>query len=269
MQHLFSVTVLKGLLIGSTMIIPGVSGGSMAMILGIYDRLIASVSSFFKKPGKNIVFLSIFSTSAILGMILFSTPLSLLLTHFRAETLYFFIGAVFGSIPMIEKKSHIRSFSPGAALYLILGVVPVLSFQFLPECFFTVETTNAPLSWLFLMVAGIVCAAALILPGISLSHFLLILGLYEGLLDSLKTFNLSFLVPLGLGLAFGIILLTRALEFLMEHYPKQSYLTILGFLLGSAAQIFPGIPRGISLIICPLLALSGFFAASWLAKKES
>lgn len=269
MQHLFSITALKGLLIGSTMIIPGVSGGSMAMILGIYDRLIASVSSFFKKPGKNLVFLSVFSISAILGMILFSTPLSLLLTHFKAETLYFFIGAVFGSIPMIEKKSHVRSFSPGAAIYLILGVVLVLSFQFLPEDFFALKPDNSPISWVFLLIAGIICAAALILPGISLSHFLLIMGLYEGLLDSLQTFNLSFLVPLGLGLAFGIILLTRALEFLMEHYPKQSYLTILGFLLGSAAQIFPGIPQGISLITCPLLALSGFFAAWQLAKKET
>ena len=100
MKHFDWVTILKGMWVGGTMTVPGVSGGSMAMILGVYDRLIASVSGFFKEPVKSIVFLGQFVAGAGVGMVLFSRLITWLLTT-RADIplRFFFLGAVAGACP--------------------------------------------------------------------------------------------------------------------------------------------------------------------------
>ena len=116
---------------------------------------------------------------------------------------------------------------------------------------------------------GVVAATALILPGISFSHFLLILGMYDLLLDAIRSFDLAFLIPLGLGLLVGIVSFSRFLERVMGQFPKQTYLMILGFIIGSVAQIFPGIPVGFGVIFCAVMAAAGFFAVHWISGKEA
>lgn len=263
------VTVWKGLIVGATMMVPGVSGGSMAMILGIYDRLISAVSSFRKKAGENLLFLILFTVSAGAGMVLFSSPLSWLLERYPAAAMYFFLGAVFGGIPMIQKKSGATKLSGNAVLCMLAGVGCVMLFSLIPDGTFQTEVENGLIQWLIFLTVGILTAVALVLPGISFSHFFLILGLYEPLLQAVRTFDFMFLLPLGLGLMIGILLFSRALEHVMMKYPKQTYLIILGFILGSAAQIFPGIPDGWTLILCAALAAAGFGAVYWISAKES
>lgn len=259
MKKTHSMTAAKGFLIGATMMIPGVSGGTMAMILGIYDELIHSISSFQSKPKKTALFLLTFSVSAILGMVLFSTPLSILLETYPMETLYFFLGAVFGGIPIIEKKSGIGRFSFDALFFILVGLTLVLSFSFLPEQFFNFSNKESQNFFVFL-IAGLLSSVALILPGISFSHFILILGLYQPLLEAIHSLQFSVLIPLGVGILGGVILFTKALDYVMKCYPKQTYLIILGFILGSAALIFPGIPTGWSFVLCAFLATAGFLA---------
>ena len=259
MKKTYSITAAKGFLIGATMIIPGVSGGTMAMLLGIYDELIHSISSFQNKPKKSALFLTVFSVSGILGMMLFSTPLSILLETYPMETLYFFLGAVFGGIPVIEKKSGIGRFSFDALFFIFLGLILVLSFSSLPEEFISVNNKGSSLPLVFLIV-GLLSSVALILPGISFSHFILILGLYQTLLEAIHSLQFTMLVPLGVGILGGIVLFTKGLDYIMNRYPKQTYLVILGFILGSAAYIFPGIPTGWSFFVCMFLAVSGFWA---------
>lgn len=252
-------TAAKGVIIGATMIVPGVSGGTMAMILGIYDQLISAVSSFGKEIKENFLFLIIFAVSAGLGLFLFSTPLSWLLEYYQTPTLYFFIGAVVGGIPLIEKKSGIQKVSFEVVLYMLLGAALVILISRIPTDVLNAEASKGAGVWLILLLAGIVSAAALILPGISFSHFLLILGLYDQLLNAVKTLNLTFLLPLGLGVLGGIVLLSKLLERFMTKYPKQTYLIILGFIIGSIAEIFPGLPQGGTFFICAIAAIVGFF----------
>lgn len=97
MKHL--IIALKGLFVGGTMLVPGVSGGSMAMILGIYHELIASISSFLKHKKESLLFLGVFVIGALVGMALFARPLEALIERFPMPTLYFFIGAVVGGVP--------------------------------------------------------------------------------------------------------------------------------------------------------------------------
>lgn len=250
----------KGFIIGATMIVPGVSGGTMAMILGIYDRLISAVSSFCKDPRDNFGFLVRFTLSAGLGLFLFSAPLSWLLENYEVPTLYFFIGAVIGGIPLIEKKSEVKRIDINATLYFLIGALAVTLISGLPQNLFQNTTVVGASGWIMIILAGIVSAIALILPGISFSHFLLILGLYEQLLTAIRNLEFNFLIPLAIGVLTGIVLFSKILEHVMERYPKAIYLLILGFIIGSIAQIFPGIPLGLELVFSVAAAAAGFFS---------
>lgn len=250
----------KGLVIGATMVVPGVSGGTMAIILGIYDTLISAVSSFQKNVKENFLFLLLFAVSAGVGLFLFTTPLSWLLENYKMPTTYFFIGAVAGGIPIIERKSGVRKIELDVVLYLLVGALIVTLLSKLPQNLLTVTQTNWIVQYILLIIAGIISAAALVLPGISFSHFLLILGIYEQLLNAVKTLQLTFLIPLATGVLLGIILFSKLLEGFMENYPKATYLLILGFIIGSVAAIYPGIPQGVEFVFCIVTIIAGFFA---------
>lgn len=259
------LTALKGLIIGGTMLVPGVSGGSMAMILGIYDRLISSVSSFMKNKKENLIFLVIFSMGGILGILVFANPLLQLIERYPMPMLYFFIGAVAGGVPLIVRQSGAKKLTWRIAGYVVLGLIAVSALGLLPPDLFSAENSTG---FLLLLVAGFVTAAALVLPGVSVSYLLLILGLYDRTMNAISTLHLPFLLPLGIGLVLGIILITRALERAMAAHPHPSYFIILGFLLGSVFEIFPGIPRGVALPVCIITFAAGFSAIFLLSRME-
>ena len=262
------LTALKGLIIGGTMLVPGVSGGSMAMILGIYARLISSVSSFMKNKKENLIFLVVFSMGGILGVLLFANPLLQLIERYPMPMLYFFIGAVAGGIPLIVRQSGAKKLTWRIAGYVILGLVAVSALGLLPQDLFNAENSSGTVGFLLLLIAGFVTAAALVLPGISVSYLLLLLGLYDRTMSAISTLHLPFLLPLGIGLVLGIVLITRALERAMAAHPHPSYFIILGFLLGSVAEIFPGIPQGLSLPVCIITFAAGFSAIFFLSRME-
>lgn len=263
------MTIWKGLITGATMIVPGVSGGSMAMILGIYDRLISAISSFGKNVKGNMLFLARFVIGAGVGMFLFSTPLSWLLGHYPMPTMYFFLGAVFGGIPVIAKKSGVTKFSLDVILYMLIGVAAVLLISAIPTGIFDISSGEGLVYWFALWVMGVVAATALVLPGISFSHFLLILGMYDLLLEAIRGFDLTFLIPLGIGLLVGIVSFSKFLGQVMERFTKQTYLIILGFIIGSVAQIFPGVPDGWGVVLCAAMVAAGFCAVYWISGKEN
>lgn len=238
------------------MLVPGVSGGSMAMILGVYDRLVTSVSSFFKHKKESLIFLGLFSVGGALGMILFANPLLYLIEKYPMPMLYFFIGAVAGGIPLMYEKSQVEGITLKAVFYLVLGVAIVILMTIFPQS--GIQQTEGTKGALILLVAGILAAVALVLPGISVSFMLLVMGIYETVVEAIGSLRLSILIPLGVGVLLGIILTTKFLEMAMNRYPQPTYLMILGFIVGSVGEIFPGIPTGIEWITCSLMLVAGF-----------
>ncbi len=236
---------IKGLIIGGTMMVPGVSGGTMAMILGIYDRLISSISSFNRNRRDNLLFLAIMATGGILGIYVFSKPIDYLIVEFTVPTMYFFTGAVVGSIPMIYKKSLLNKFSYRGCAYVLIGALTVYAISLIP----TDLTSGESNSFLLLVAAGIIAAIALVLPGISVSYLLLVLGIYDDTTAAINEFNFIYICSLGAGLLLGIIVFTRMLDKAMDKYPQPTYLIILGFVIGSLYEIFPGIPSGFQILI--------------------
>jgi putative membrane protein len=270
-------TAACGAWIGGTMTVPGVSGGSMAMILGIYDRLIGSVNGIFQK-GKfkeSVLFLLKFMIGAGLGLFLFAKLITLALTHFPMATGYFFLGCVAGGAPMIFRSAKIKKVGVSVFLYPILGIAAALLISLIPEGLFEIDGSGVIaiiLGILIQLIGGIVIAVALVLPGISVSQMLLVLGVYEKLtaaVDALDILTLFSFAPLVIGTLGGILLTTNLIEKAMKKYQTATYLIVFGFILGSLPELFPGLPMGWDLLICPVLAVLGFFAVFMISKKEN
>lgn len=257
MQKNVIVTAIKGMCVGGTMLVPGVSGGSMAMILGVYDKLVSSVSSFMKHKKQSILFLGTFSIGAAIGMVLFAKPLLSLIERFPMIMLYFFIGAVAGGIPMIYEKASIGKFNFKSILYLVMGIAIVMLLSMVPKEVFNSQGESI-VGIIFLVAAGIVAAIALVLPGISVSYMLLLMGMYDKTMKAISEFYLPYLLPIGIGIMIGIILTTRILEKAMTNHPQLTYMIILGFIIGSMIEVFPGVPKGFELIISLVMLYAGY-----------
>lgn len=268
MKDYFVSTAAKGLIVGGTMLVPGVSGGTMAMILGIYDRLVTSVSSFMKHKRESFLFLALFSAGGLAGMLLFANPLLTLIEKYPMPTLYFFLGAVAGGIPVILRQARIERFSWKVVFYTALGLLAILLFTKLPVGTFEAEADSGLMKVLLLSAVGFVAAVGLVLPGISVSYLLLLMGQYDVTVKAIGDFDLLILMPLAMGVLLGIVLTTKALEGAMKRYPQTTYLIIFGFVAGSIVEVFPGVPAGVTLLLCLGLFGAGFLLIRLLSHKS-
>lgn len=266
MESSMIVTALKGFVVGATMLVPGVSGGSMAMLLGCYDKLIRAVSSFTRNIKENLTFLTIFALGGILGMMVFAKPITFLLGRYPIPVMYFFIGAVAGGAPLMWKKSEITKITGSTLFYLVIGATVVILMTAAPAELFGAGK-NEP-GMIMLLIVGAAAALALVLPGISVSYMFLVFGMYEDIMTAIADFNLAYLLPLGIGVLVGTILITKILENAMERHPGPVYLTIMGFILGSIVGVFPGIPAGSEWIFAALTLTAGFLVMYKISSLE-
>lgn len=250
--------LLKGLIVGSTMLVPGVSGGSMAMILNIYDPLLAAVSRFRSSPRTHLSLLVLFALGAGVGMLLFAGPLLGLISRFPKPSLYFFLGAILGAVPAVCGQSGFHPFTWRQAAWTIIGLTAAALIGCLPENL--IRPQPGPFQPLLLAAAGFVSAAALILPGVSVSWFLMVLGLYEDLMRAIAAPDPVFLAPLAVGLLTGVFAVARSLDHTLQRHPRIARPVILGFVIGSALEIFPGSPEGIGWLVCIIATAAGFSA---------
>ena len=212
MKHSPIVTFLKGLIVGGTMLVPGVSGGSMAIVLGIYDKLIHAVSALTRLDKASFIFLCAFSAGGGLGIIAFAKPLLHFMETYPIPTSYFFLGAVAGSVPITFRQGNISSLSAKAVLYILLGVVIVALFAAAPIDGLHAQTDGGLFFLILWIVTGFVASIALILPGISVSYLLYLLGVYDQILLAISSLSFSLLIPLGGGVIAGIVATTKLLE---------------------------------------------------------
>lgn len=262
-------TFLKGAVIGGSMLLPGLSGGTLAILLGIYDKLIKSVSDLTRKTEikKNLIFLLVFSVGGLVGAMCFSHILSAVLSLYGFYLSFLFMGAVIGTVPVIYRQSGADNFSVTDILYTAVGVVISLSINLIPENLLNISGINSVTDFLLLFTAGIFIAVALILPGISVSYTLLILGIYQRVIDSVKNLDVLYLIPMALGCIAGVLAFTRLLDFLMTKFRRPAYMIISGFVISCIPRIFPGLPQGAGYLIAIPLLFIGFFTVYCIVGK--
>lgn len=233
--------ILKGIFVGGTMTVPGVSGGTMAIIVGIYEELISAVNNLKTNPAKSVKILIEFLVGAGIGFVMLAGIVSKLLKgeETGAFMSFFFCGIVLGGVPLLVTKSKTENVNFKDIIYVILGVVIVLSLSFLPEGSF--RNDNLFFNVILQFIGGIVVAIALILPGISATHMLYVLGMYNEVLENI--YNLRFLqiMPIITGVILGTFLTSKWIEKLLYKYTKEIYLIIIGFVIGSVVSLLKGV----------------------------
>ena len=244
------MVAIKGFIIGSSMAVPGVSGGTMAIVLGIYDRLLAAINGIRKDFKNNFWFLLRFGVGAGLGLVLLYELIGQLLERFPIPVSALFFGAVIGGIPTllgkIKPEKITTRFCVTSILWGLIGVVIVLGVANILDILkwlgvvssnvtslvSTTEGITLPNVFLWI-VTGLVISIALILPGISTSHMLIILGI-----TSILSLPLPALLIIGVSLLVGIFAITKPLEWAMNRFTRPTYCVIIGFVVGSLWDIF-------------------------------
>ncbi len=242
--------IIKGFFFGIANIIPGVSGGTIAITMGIYEELIGSISNFFKNPKKSINYLWPIGVGAVLSILLMSKLISYCLDRFPAPTTLFFIGLILGGIPLITKKIKKQKFNIVNILLFSFTFFIIMWMTFTKAGGMNINIYNINiLTMLLLFLIGMVAAGCMVIPGISGSFVLMLLGAYKPIIDiignltnfSLLGKNLLILCPFGIGVVVGVIVIAKILEWLFKKYETATYYAILGFILASIVALAVGI----------------------------
>lgn len=272
--------ICKGMIIGLANIIPGVSGGTLAVSMGIYDKLIHCVTHLFKEFKQSLIFLFPIFIGMGVAIVGSAFGISYLFVHYPLQTNLLFTGLILGSLPPIWKSIKGNSIRIG---YLITGLLFFLLVAGL-ALLNGKEGANADLSFGFLNViklflVGLVASATMVIPGVSGSMMLLLMGYYHPILESIQRFITAFvsfqiadmfaecliLVPFGIGVVIGIFAIAKIIEIIFEKYRLYAYWGILGLVLSSpvAILVVGGMPT-ITPIGCVtgIIALVGGFAVA-------
>lgn len=253
----------KGILIGAGAILPGISSGVLCVIFGIYENLLNCVLNFFKNIKENFRFLFPIVAGAIIGIILFGNILKYLFFAYPIQIKFIFIGLILGSIPTLIKES--TSKTKFKFHYIIFTMLSLLLGVFLVYIESKISRTSSnEYNFLFLIFSGFLMSAGVIIPGVSSTLILMLLGIYEVYLDSVSSIYLPFLFPLCIGLFIGSIFFMKITKSLLDKFYPQTFFTIIGFTLGSVLILYPGFTFDLTGIISILSLLLGFTLAQTL-----
>lgn len=229
---------------GAADVVPGVSGGTIAFITGIYERLLAAISSInlslisvFKEAGVRGVwkkvdgnFLAALLSGILVSILSLANLITLLIIHYPIQLWAFFFGLIIASIWYVAKE--IKKWHFGVIAGLLLGAGAVVLLTIMPPL--SPET-----SLLYLFICGAIAACAMILPGISGSFILLILGAYSTVIAAVADRNITIVMVIGIGAVLGLISFSKVLNFLLKKYHNTLIGILTGFLVGSLWKIWP------------------------------
>lgn len=239
--------------------------GVFCVAFGLYEKLIDSFLHFFKNIKKNTTFLLPIILGALVSIFLFSNFLQTAFNNFYAITSYAFIGLILGSVPIVFKQAKVSKITFSHIMCL------VLSFVF--SIYLIVLEKNAiyslsSFSNSYLILAGVLMSAGIVIPGVSKTVILMMLGIYSSYLSAISTLNFSILLPLCVGLILGGVIFIFIINFLFSHFKSYTYFLILGFVLGSVLVIFPGFSLSFENMLGILVAGLCFFLTYKLGKFE-
>ena len=263
-----------GAAIGVAVIIPGVSGGTIAVLFGIYDRLIGAISDLRKDFKNSFLFLLPIVLGIAVGVAALFFPLNYAIEHAPMPTILLFAGLMVGSLPKLFKDTAKNGFKPLNALSVLLPLAFVIGICFIPQLGQADLTASMPVWGYFVLIAiGALASCALVVPGVSGSLILLILGYYKPILDTVSALFTSFghsilvLALFAVGLVVGFFSIAKLMKFLLKRFPRGTGWAIMGFVVGSIPALFfteefmsAGVD-GIQIAVGALLCLAGVISS--------
>lgn len=246
-------SVLKGMVIGIANIIPGVSGGTMMVSMGIYDKLIHCITHLFREFKKSVLFLLPIAVGMVLAIAGSSFGLTWLFENYPIQTNLLFVGLILGGLPAIWKKVKGSKVNIGHMAAGLLFFALVVVFAAMGDA----EGTAADLSFnignvLILFCVGIIASATMVIPGVSGSMVLMLMGFYHPVLNAIRDFfsalaaldiqgilkGCGVLIPFGIGVVAGIFGIAKLVEIIFEKFPLYAYWAIIGLIISSPIAIF-------------------------------
>src|SRR5699024_1878097 len=258
---------VKGALIGSGFILPGISGGALAAVFGLYERLILFMANPLKNFKANVRFFMPVGIGAVIGIFLLSFLISFMLGEIESVARWFFIGAILGTVPTLwYEAGKMGSSKWNISLVVIAGSLMLVFLWFGRPLFSTIEPSMH--AW---FLAGGLIGLGLLVPGLSPSNFLIYLGLYKGMSDGIKTGDLTVLVPLILGLLVIVLVLAKVMAYIFKADYAKLFHMIFGIVMSSTVILVPVDYTGFSiwhyLFSIALLAL-GTWLGWWMGRLE-
>ncbi|MDR0915053.1 MAG: DUF368 domain-containing protein [Oscillospiraceae bacterium] len=274
------IRFIKGVVIALGFILPGVSGGVLAAILGIYERLLSFMAHLTKNFKANLLFFIPVGVGMVAGIVLLSNPLEYLLENFQVIVLWGFAGAIVGTLPSLFKESVSKKLKRDFIDYTWLIATMLIGGSFL---FFMSELFGTiPDNFFGFLIAGVLLALGVLVPGLSPSNLLLILGLYNPMLNGFKSLDIvGVFLPIGIGALATILLFSKAMEFLINRFHSRVYHFIIGIVIASTVLILVPNPfmaaedtisyvgaDWLTFVLAAVLFIGGMCLGLWMSKLE-
>lgn len=243
----FIYLFLIGILIGTAMVIPGVSGAVIAVIFGIYDRAIYSLTNLFKNFKKNFIFLAILGLGISIGTIWFSNVIMFLYEKHQVITKFAFAGLILGGVPFLFKTVKNKKDKVNLLILAITFLFSLILLLFSEKSFnfeFNTNDSYNLLTFIKLFLTGIIYSIGKVIPGISGSFLLILIGMYEYVLSvishpiSCGLLKINYLIPFVIGLIIGVFILLKIMNYLLKNKFGLTYSIIIGFVLGAIPALF-------------------------------
>lgn len=263
------IEIIKGMIIGVANVIPGLSGGTIAVSMGIYEKLIHTINNIFKTPFKCIKEIWTYVVGIALGIIVAVFGITYLFEVSPIPTAMLFVGLILGAIPTIGGKIDERNISKRDIITFVIFLAIIIAVPFLKSSVATINENSASIYFIVFLL-GIVAAATMVVPGVSGSMILMAFGYYEYIMATISGFiksavNFEFalafnellvLAPFGIGVLIGIIAIAKLIEWLLEHHEKTVYWGILGLLVASPFPIIINLEMSSISIVVAIISIA-------------
>lgn len=258
---------IKGMFIGSGFILPGVSGGALAAVFGIYERIISFLAHITKNFKENLLFFIPVGLGGLTGVFVLSFAVSFLLGEFETIMLWFFVGCIIGTVPALWKEAGKHGRETKDLVIMIVSFVVGFLFLWKGSSLFGTVDQNF-FTW---MIAGALIGLGLIVPGLSPSNFLVYMGMYKAMADGFKSIDLGVIIPIGIGGLVTVLSLSKLMDWVFSRFYAPMFHFILGIVFASTVMIVPTDYSGISLLGflgCGILCLLGAALGWWMSRLE-
>lgn len=242
------VRVIKGAFIGVGAILPGLSGGVLAVIFGIYDRMISFLANPFKSFAKNVFYFIPVGIGFGIGILLFSYAVSAAFASYQVLFVCLFLGFVVGTFPSLSKQAGKKGRNKKHLWITMLTAIVLFAIMNIIQSRSLIQVKNPGIiAW---TIAGFLIGLGMIIPGLSTSNFLMYFGMYSKMTDGITKFNLAIIIPIAIGLAICVLLFSKFINNLLKNHYAGMFHFILGTVIGSTLAI-------LTTVVLPAFSVKG------------
>lgn len=259
------IRFLKGILVGIGFITPGLSGGVLAVVFGIYERLMGFLGNLRDNFVENVRFFLPVGIGGAIGVVAFSAVVDFAFSNYAAQFTWLFIGFIAGTFPSLFKTAGKKGRNTVHWLILVLTAIGTVFFMRWMETIRTVQLAPSFTNWL---LSGVLIGLGVVVPGMSPSNFLIYLGLYQPMASGIRHLDLGVIIPLILGATLIVLVLAKLISWLFKKFYAFMYHFILGIVVGSTIVIIPGGVSGWTIAVCAVLFAAGALISYFLAKLD-